>query len=153
MGNQFSHEYEYPAHGDVSMDKFIIGFAENFKVGYCQFQMVFNDGSRTSGKIDQDDEDWTEKKINSALWDKLDTVEIKYSKETGRMVGIMMTSGDGDVDLESEDFNNDDYSDSDAFPTKTISLNAGERLIGFRSRQKGDKEGDYAVQFVKGIPK
>ena len=33
----FSPEYEYPAFGDCSYDKYIVGVAENFKKGYCQF--------------------------------------------------------------------------------------------------------------------
>ena len=143
--NKFQPEYEYPAFGDCSMDKYIVGFAENFKCGYCQFQMVFNDGSRTSGKIDQDDDEWMIKKVDSDLLFKMDQVEIKYSKESGRMVGMTIMSDDGDVDIESEDFNDNDHSDSEMYPVMTIRLKKGERLIGFRSRQKGDKEGDYCV--------
>ena len=63
------------------------------------------------------------------------------------------TDKDGVTRIRTEDFDDDEYSDENKFRNVTIKLDKGERLIGFRSRQKGDKEGDYCVQFVKGTPK
>ena len=149
----FQCEYEYPAFGNCNMDKFIIGFAENMLAGYTQFQMIFNDGSMSSSKNHYNDDDWNQRKIDKALWGKLNRVEVFYCKDNARMVGISMTSDDGDVNLESEDLAAGEFEDSDKFGSRVISLKKGEKLIGFRSRQLGDKEGDYSVQFVKGIPK
>ena len=83
----FQPEYEYPDFGDCNMDKTIVGVAENYKKGYCQFQMIFSDGSRTSGKNDQDDDEWMDKTVDPMLLDGLRTVEVKYSKDNSRVVG------------------------------------------------------------------
>ena len=52
-----------PAFKDVNMDKYIVGVAENMNRGYAQFQMIFNDGSKTDGKSNYDESEWFEKKM------------------------------------------------------------------------------------------
>ena len=136
------------------MEKEIVGISENFKKGYCQFQMIFSDGSRTSGKNDQDDDEWMDKIVDPVMLGGLRTVEVKYSKDNSRCVGYNWIDKEDVNLLQTEDWDEQDLGDGDSgYDTITIALEEGAKLIGFRSRQKGDKEGDYDVQFVKGVPK
>ena len=115
--------------------------------------MIFSDGSRTDSKIDQDDDDCMEKEVDPILLDGLRKVEVKYDKDSARAVGYKWTDKEDVVVLVTEDWDEEDLSSDRGFEIRTISIEQGERLIGFRSRQKGEKEGDFDVQFVKGIPK
>ena len=59
--SRFEPEYQMPQFSACSMDKYIVGVSENMNRGYGQFQMIFNDGTRTSGKANYDESEWFDK--------------------------------------------------------------------------------------------
>ena len=101
---RFDLEYQMPQFAACSMDKYIVGVSENMKRGYGQFQMIFNDGTRTSGKADYDESEWFDKQIPSYGQFNMTRVEVLYAVNDNRMMGIKFWDKNDSVLLATEDF-------------------------------------------------
>ena len=66
--------------------------------------MIFSDDTRSSGKVDQDDDDWMDKNVHPDLLEGLRTVEVKYCKDSSRVVGYKWTDKEDVVLLYTEDW-------------------------------------------------
>lgn len=137
------------------MEKYIVGVAENMNRGYAQFQMIFNDGTKTDGKRGYDEAEWNEKVIQKSREKHLSRVEVLYDREDGRMVAIKFWDKDDCALVVTEDFDQPEFESTEEgqYRIVEIVLKTGDKLIGYRSRQKGSKDADYDVQFVIGRQK
>ena len=71
------------------------------------------------------------------------------------MIGIKFWDKNDCVMIATEDFDQPEYeaSEDGQYRICETVLKPGDKLIGFRCRQKGSKEADYDVQFVIGRKK
>jgi hypothetical protein len=66
--------------------------------------MIFNDGSRTSGKTGYNESEWCDKVIDSSRVLHLARIEMLYDREDSRLMGLRFWDKDDCVLVETEDF-------------------------------------------------